>query len=138
MSINELELIDDDEILESEIDFSGEYINTITKEQLRQVLEEYFEENDVAPKPVKEDVTLYGNKWVGENRKFTQVINVKNVTETSQVDLTPSEEILNVFYDKKVLLSTKNVDGIVTVTLIGEKLEDDYTMQVTITEVDYE
>ena len=84
------------------------------------------------------EVTLDASKWVGEDHKFSQVVSIDGVTENSQVDLTPSVDQLLVFYEKDLAFVTENVDGVVTVYAIGQKPTNDYTIQVTITEVAYE
>lgn len=81
------------------------------------------------------EVTLYANKWAGENNLYSQVVTISGVTENSQVDLTPSVEQLAIFYNKDLAFVTENEDGVVTVYAIGQKPENDYTIQVTITEV---
>ena len=134
-----MELLNDDELFESDINFKGEYINTLTQEQIEEAVKKYFEENNVAPKAKTKEVTIFANKWDKiNNRVYEQIIAIDEVTENSQVDLTPSDEQLNIFYDKKVMLTTKNMGGTVTVVLIGDKLTDDYNIQVTITEVEHE
>jgi hypothetical protein len=80
-------------------------------------------------------VELLANKWVGSNNLYSQVVSVEGVTENSQVDLTPSVEQLVAFYQKDLALVAENEDGVVTVYAIGQKPSNDYTMQVTITEV---
>lgn len=81
------------------------------------------------------EVTLYANKWVGADSLFSQVVTISGVTENSQVDLTPSVEQLAVFYNKDLSFVTENDGGVVTVYAIGQKPTNDYTVQVTITEV---
>ena len=81
------------------------------------------------------DVTLLASAWVGNNSPYSQVVNVDGVTENSQVDLTPSIEQLAVFHHKDLAFVTENVDGVVTVYALGDKPLNDYTIQVTITEV---
>lgn len=83
------------------------------------------------------NVTILADNWVGEASPYSQVVKVDGVTENSQVDLTPSAEQLAVFYEKDLAFVTENEGGIVTVYAIGQKPENDYTIQVTITEVDY-
>ena len=80
-------------------------------------------------------VTLRADAWVGSDHKYSQVVSVPGVTANSQVDLTPSAEQVDIFYEKSLALTTENVGGVVTVYAIGQKPENDYTMQVTITEV---
>lgn len=80
-------------------------------------------------------VNLLAANWVGNDNPYSQVVTIPGVTENSQVDLTPSVEQLAAFYDKSLAFVTENEDGVVTVYAIGQKPENDYTIQVTITEV---
>ena len=81
------------------------------------------------------EITLLANGWVGESSPYYQVVEIDGVTEYSQVDLKPSVEQLDVFHNKDIGFVTENEDGVVTVYLIGKKPENDYTIQVSITEV---
>jgi hypothetical protein len=81
------------------------------------------------------EVNLLAENWVGESSPYSQVVQIDGVTENTQVDLTPSIEQLVVFYEKDLGFVTENEDGIVTVYAIGQKPTNDYTIQVTITEV---
>lgn len=81
------------------------------------------------------EVTLLSAKWVGSENLYSQVVQIDGITENSQVDLTPSVEQLVVFYEKDLTFVTENEGGVVTVYAIGQKPENDYTIQVTITEV---
>lgn len=80
-------------------------------------------------------VYLPASGWAGSASPYSQVVNIPGVTENSQVDLTPSVEQLAIFHEKDLAFVTENEDGVVTVYAIGQKPENDYTMQVTITEV---
>lgn len=82
------------------------------------------------------EVTLLGNGWVGTESPYSQVVTIAGVTAHSQVDLTPSVEQLAVFHDKDLAFVAENNGGVVTVYAVGQKPENDYTIQVTITEVD--
>ena len=82
------------------------------------------------------EVTLRAERWVGGDNLYSQVVNIVGVTENSQVDLTPTVEQLSIFYEKELTFVTENEDGVVTVYAIGQKPTHDYTIQVTITEVD--
>ena len=84
------------------------------------------------------EVTLLANAWIGNESPYSQVVNVNGVTKNSQVDLTPSVEQLEIFYEKDITFVTENDNGVVTVFAIGQKPQNDYTIQVTITEVGYE
>ena len=81
-------------------------------------------------------VDLLSANWVGDVSPYSQVVAIDGVTENSQVDLTPSIEQLVIFYEKDLGFVTENDDGVVTVYALGQKPENDYTIQVTITEVD--
>lgn len=80
-------------------------------------------------------VTLYGSKWVGDTSPYSQIVEIEGVTENSQVDLTPNADQLAIFHNKDLAFVTENDGGIVTVYAIGQKPANDYTIQVTITEV---
>ena len=82
------------------------------------------------------DIDLLAANWVGSESPYAQVVSIDGVTENSQVDLTPSIEQLVIFYEKDLGFVTENEDGVVTVYAIGQKPENDYTIQVTITEVE--
>ena len=80
-------------------------------------------------------VTLLASAWVGEGRRYSQEVLVPGSTAKSQVNLTPTDEQIEVFYDKDLTFSTVNKGGIVMVTVIGQKPENDYTIPVNIVEV---
>ena len=81
------------------------------------------------------EITLTASGWSGTGNLFSQVVTISEITSNSQVDLTPSVEQLAVFYEKDITFVTENEDGVVTVYAIGQKPQNDYTIQVTITEV---
>lgn len=81
------------------------------------------------------EVTLLADGWVGEASPYSQIVAIDGITPYSQVDLTPSVEQLVIFHDKDLAFVTENDDGVVTVYAIGQKPANDYTVQVTITEV---
>jgi hypothetical protein len=81
------------------------------------------------------DVTLLASGWEGDASPYSQIVAIDGITANSQVDLTPNVEQLAIFYQKDLAFVTENEDGVVTVYAIGQKPENDYTIQVTITEV---
>ena len=107
-------------------------------EEIRKIVKEYLEENPVetGSKATIGFVELYADKWEGSENLYAQIVTIDGVTENSQVDLTPSVEQLVIFYEKDLTFVTENEGGIVTVYAIGQKPTNDYTIQVTITEVD--
>ena len=82
------------------------------------------------------NIDLLAENWIGESNPYSQVVQIPGVTEFSQVDLTPSIEQLVIFYEKDLGFVTENDNGVVTVYAIGQKPQNDYTIQVTITEVE--
>lgn len=81
------------------------------------------------------NVNLLAANWTGTGNLYSQVVEIDGITPYSQVDLTPDVAQLVIFYEKDLTFVTENEDGIVTVFAIGQKPENDYTVQVTITEV---
>jgi hypothetical protein len=72
------------------------------------------------------------------SKRYYQVVTIQNaiITNKSKVDLQPSPEQLVDFHDKDIAFTTVNEDGQVRVCVIGQRPMDDYTMKVTVTEVD--
>lgn len=82
-------------------------------------------------------VNLLAENWQVDETTgaYFQIVEIDGATEYSQVDLTPSVEQLVVFYDKDLGFVTENDGGEIKVFAIGQKPKDNYTIQVTITEV---
>ncbi len=106
--------------------------NVLTQEDLEEVIE-LINSQKIAKIGW---VTLLASAWIGEGSLYHQVVEIEGVTENSQVDLTPDVEQLAIFYEKDLSFVTENDGGTVTVYAIGQKPLNDYTIQVTITEVD--
>lgn len=81
-------------------------------------------------------VTLRESSWEGGNSCYSQVVGVPGVTPYTKVDLQPSPEQLEIFYEKDLAFTTVNVSGSVTVYVIGDKPKNNYTIQVTATELE--
>lgn len=73
--------------------------------------------------------------WTGAASPYSQVVTLPGATANTQVDLTPSVEQLAIFHDKDLAFVAENENGVVTVYAVGQKPENDYTIQVTMTEV---
>lgn len=108
-------------------------MSTVDPEVIKQLIEAYLEDN--LPQAAIGTVELLAEKWVGSDNLYSQIVSIDGVTEHSQVDLTPNVEQLIVFYEKDLTFVTENDGGVVTVYAIGQKPTNDYTIQVTITEV---
>lgn len=89
----------------------------------------------VIPLVTQTTVTLLASAWVADDKRYSQVVNMAGVTPRSRVDLKPSVEQLEIFYEKDVTFSTENEGGVVTVYVVGQKPENDYTIQADIVEV---
>ena len=107
----------------TEEDFKRDFLNSI---------------NDTTTSARIGEVTLLANKWVGTKSPYSQTVSIAGTTENTQVDLTPSVEQLAVFYEKDLAFVTENDEGVVNVYAIGQKPQNDYVIQVTMTEVLYE
>lgn len=80
-------------------------------------------------------VTLFADRWVGEASPYSQVVEISGTTIHSKVDLQPDLDQLVIFHEKDLTFVTENDDGVITVFCVGQKPTNDYTMQVTVTEV---
>lgn len=116
--------------------------NGVSAEQIAQAVADYLKENPVetGSRATIGVVDLIADKWVGSENLYSQEVTIYEVPKEfdftdCQVDLTPSVEQLKVFYEKDLTFVTENEDGVVTVYAIGQKPTNDYTIQVTITEV---
>ena len=112
--------------------------NGVSPEQIAQAVADYLNENPVETGSTLTNgvVELIASKWeeVGE-KHYSQVVTIEGVTPRSQIDPKPNAEQLAVFYNKEMMLVFENEAGVVTAHLIGQRLENDYIMQVAITEV---
>lgn len=112
-------------------------LETKSKDLIQAINEIYEIIQNVSSATIGE-VTLTASGWIGNASPYSQLVNIAGVTKNSQVDLTPSVEQLSIFWEKDLTFVTENENGVVTVYAIGQKPQNDYTIQVTITEVAYE
>ena len=87
----------------------------------------------------KTTITLYESAWDGDNGKYTQVVKMPegSVTANSQVDLQITDEQMEIFSEKDISFTVKNIGGTVTVNCFGVKPTQDYDVQVSIMEVEF-
>ena len=95
--------------------------------------------------PTPASVTIYPDKWeqmvdeannLIENRYYQYVtINNATITPNSKIDLQPKPEDLVIFHEKDLAFMAINAGGQVRICVIGQKPTNEYTMQVTVTEV---
>lgn len=81
------------------------------------------------------DIDLIAENWTGSDKHWTQVVHVHGSTDKSEVNLTPSVEQLIIFREKDLTFSTENDGGVVTVHVIGQRPQNDYTIQADVVEV---
>lgn len=81
------------------------------------------------------NITLFASAWTGSGTLYSQVVTIAGITENSQVNLTPTVEQLSIFYEKDLTFSTENDGGVVTVHVVGQKPQNDYTIPANIVEV---
>lgn len=80
-------------------------------------------------------IVLRASAWEGTEGAYSQVVQVAGVTPYTKVDLQPTPAQVEEFFSKAIGFVAENNDGVVTVYSIGDKPENDYTIQVTLTEV---
>ena len=80
-------------------------------------------------------VSLPASAWTGSGSLYSQVVTIDGVTERSQVNLTPTIDQMAIFYEKDITFITENDGGVLTVYVIGQKPQNDYTIQANIVEV---
>lgn len=100
-----------------------------------QTVQEYLATLTTKPASKISSVTLLASAWEEGDGYHFQVVDVDGATAYSQVDLKPNAEQLAIFHKKDLAFVTENEGGVVTVFAIGDRPLNDYTMQVSITEV---
>lgn len=95
--------------------------------------------------PTPASIVLLPDAWqsvLGDDgnlmpNRYYQPVTVNNavITPNSKVDLQPSPEQLAVFAQKDVTFTAINAGGNVRICVVGEKPTQEYTIQVTVTEV---
>lgn len=80
-------------------------------------------------------ITLPVSGWIEATNVYSQVVTVAGATINSKIDLYPTPEQLVELQSDGIALVAVNEDGIVTVYALNNKPTSDYSMQVTLTEV---
>ena len=82
------------------------------------------------------DIYLPADGWIERNNYYYQEFNnIYGITPYSQVNLMPSIDQLAIFHDKDIAFVTENENGVVTVYVLGDRPNNDYTIQATVIEV---
>ena len=90
----------------------------------------------VVPVVPTASVTLLADGWTGNEGAYSQAVELAGVTSHTKVDLQPTPEQVEIFLAKTLAFVAENNNGVVTVYSIGDKPKNDYTIQVTMTEVE--
>ena len=110
-----------------------------TDEQLEKAIKAYFDKNPGAAgsKAIERDMTVYADKWepTEHAEEWAQVVEIDGVTVYSQVDVKFNSEQYEIFSGKEVYVFVINRNGVTTAYVQGQKLQNDYTFKVTLTEV---
>lgn len=88
--------------------------------------------------PKTASVYLDATKWEkASDDRYYQVVKVQNATVTpnSKIDLTPSNEQLDVFHEKDLAFVVENEDCVVSVFCVGQVPTNSYEIKCTLTEV---
>ena len=103
--------------------------NRDTNRVIEELLNKFYPAAKIA------SISLPASKWTGSESLYSQIVSIAGITENSQVNLMPSIEQLAIFYEKDINFITENDGGVVTVYVIGQKPQNDYTIQANIVEV---
>lgn len=90
----------------------------------------------VTPVVPTSTVTLLASAWEGEGDKYSQVVEIPEVTSHTKVDLQLTSDQAVAFHPKVLGFVAENDGGVVEVFAIGCKPANDHTLQVTLTEVE--
>ena len=83
------------------------------------------------------DVTLLAADWLdGTPGQYYQVVEIEGVTENSKIDPALNAEQILIMQDKVITFHFENEGGVVTAFATGDRPTLDYTIQVSITEVE--
>ena len=88
--------------------------------------------------PTANTVTLKAANWLGDTSPYSQVVAVDGVTSRTKVDLQPTMDQVTTLYSQSVGFFTVNEGGVVQVQAVGNKPTEDFTIQITMTEVEGE
>ena len=81
-------------------------------------------------------VSLPAAGWRGDSSPYYQPVPLSGVTPYTKVDLQPTLAQIDLLYAMSTGFFAVNQDGAVTVYAIGNRPTEDFTIQVTLTEVE--
>lgn len=83
-------------------------------------------------------ISLPASGWKTAANVYSQVVSIPNVTTNSKVDIYPTPEQLIELQSAGIALMAVNDNGTVTVYALNNKPTSNYSMQVTLTELNAE
>lgn len=86
--------------------------------------------------PTTGTVALKASAWRGDASPYYQVVALANVTPLTKVDLQPTTRQLDTLHAQSLGFYTENDGGVVTAYAVGNKPLEEFTFQVTLTEVE--
>lgn len=81
------------------------------------------------------EIYLPVSEWKGGESPYSQVVDMNTVSIRSKVDLQLSVDQTKKICTEGFALTAENNEGVVTVYAIGNKPQESYTIQATVTEV---
>jgi hypothetical protein len=129
------------ELLRYEESINGDYKNIISElkdaiaKQSQKISALENATGTSAPQAKITDIDLLASAWQGDQNLWSQVVKIPDVTPNSKIDLLLNVEQLEIFWNKNIGFVTENINGVITIYAIGQKPTNDYTFQVSITEV---
>lgn len=86
--------------------------------------------------PTATTVTLKAADWLGDTSPYSQVVAVDGATSRTKVDLQPTMDQVDMMYSQSVGFFTMNEGGVVRAYAVGSKPTENFTIQITMTEVE--
>ena len=86
--------------------------------------------------PTATTVTLKAADWLGDTSPYSQVVAVDGATSRTKVDLQPTMDQVDMMYSQSVGFFTMNEGGVVRAYAVGNKPTENFTIQITMTEVE--
>ena len=86
--------------------------------------------------PTANTVTLKAADWLGDTSPYSQIVAIDGVTSRTKVDLQPTMDQVDVMYSQSVGFFTVNEGGVVRAQAVGKKPTENFTFQITLTEVE--
>ena len=119
---------------------NAEEVNIYTVEEVDTLVNSLLAEITKLKKAVPKVtyVTLTSSAWgvvSGEEDTYSQVVNISGVTDKTKVAIDFSLEQTLIFKEKNLAFVIENDNGVVTFYAVGQKPQNDYTLQITLSEL---